>query len=289
MISSVGRIAPWRQSNWDWRAAGNFIGGGSGAGLLASLPFAGSTAAPALALLGILLVGCGLLCVWLEIGRPWRALNVYRRPSSSWMTREAMLAPLVFASGAAVAWRGGAATEWLAAGLALLYVYFQARMLQGGRGIPLWRQPRIIALVVVTGVAEGFGLGVALLAAAEPRAMPAVLAWLAAAALLVRAAVLIHYRRGLTGNAPTHALALLDRQILVDRLLTAAGMIGLVAGASFAGGRWPLMAGGCAALAAGWLLKYTIVVRASFNQGFALPSLPTRGPGRAAAGVRPGY
>jgi len=29
-----GRITPWHQNNWDWRAAGNFIGGGSGTGLL---------------------------------------------------------------------------------------------------------------------------------------------------------------------------------------------------------------------------------------------------------------
>ena len=26
--------APWRQTNWDWRAAGNFIFGGAGGGLI---------------------------------------------------------------------------------------------------------------------------------------------------------------------------------------------------------------------------------------------------------------
>ena len=25
---------PWQQTNWDWRAAGNFMGGGAGAGLV---------------------------------------------------------------------------------------------------------------------------------------------------------------------------------------------------------------------------------------------------------------
>ena len=34
MTGVIGRIAPWRQTAWDWRAAGNFIGGGSGTGLL---------------------------------------------------------------------------------------------------------------------------------------------------------------------------------------------------------------------------------------------------------------
>jgi hypothetical protein len=27
-----GRVTPWHQTNWDWRAAGNFIGGGTGTG-----------------------------------------------------------------------------------------------------------------------------------------------------------------------------------------------------------------------------------------------------------------
>jgi phenylacetyl-CoA:acceptor oxidoreductase subunit 2 len=34
---------------------------------------------------------------------------------------------------------------------------------------------------------------------------------------------------------------------------------------------------GAAALATGWWLKYALVTRASFNQGFALPHLPVRG------------
>jgi len=289
VISSVGRIEPWRQTNWDWRAAGNFIGGGSGAGLLLSVPFAGDAAAPELTLLGIALIGAGLLCVWLEIGRPWRALNVYRRPATSWMTREALLAPLVFACGAAVLWRAGEALESLLAGLALAYVYCQARMLQGARGIPAWRHPIVIGLVVMTAITEGMGLALAVLAATAMGAIPASLTWLAAAALLARGAVLIAYRRGLAGKAPTQALAALDKHIVADRLLTAAAMLGLVAGATVADGRWLLAFGGLAALAAGWLLKYTIVVRASFNQGFALPLLPVRGPGRAAAGVRPGW
>ncbi len=289
MRSSVGRIESWQQTNWDWRAAGNFIGGGTGTGLLLSVPFAGDAAAAALTLLGLALVGGGLLCVWMEIGRPWRALNVYRRPATSWMTREAILAPVLFASGAAVVWRADRALESLAASLALLYVYCQARMLQGGRGIPAWRHPRVIALVVATAIAEGFGLCLAALAARAPGAIPAALPWLTAAALLARGAALRAYRGGLACNAPTHALAALDNHIVIDRLLTVVALSAVLAGAMITEGRWLSVFGGLAALAAGWLLKYAIVVRASFNQGFALPLLPVRGPGRAAPGARPGW
>jgi phenylacetyl-CoA:acceptor oxidoreductase subunit 2 len=34
---------------------------------------------------------------------------------------------------------------------------------------------------------------------------------------------------------------------------------------------------GIAALAAGWRFKFVLMVRASFNQGFALPRIPVRG------------
>jgi phenylacetyl-CoA:acceptor oxidoreductase subunit 2 len=287
--SSVGHIEPWRQTNWDWRAAGNFIGGGSGTGLLLSVPFSGGADAPLLTLLGLALMGAGLSCVWMEIGRPWRALNVFRRPATSWMTREAMVAPLVFASGGAVVWRGGGALEWLVACLALAYVYCQAHMLQGGRGIPAWRHPRVIPLIMATAIAEGSCLCLAVLAAAGQVATASALPWLAVAALLARAAVLTVYRRGLSGAAPTQSLAVLDGYLVADRLLSAVAVMGIAAGATLAGGRWLLVCAGLAAVAAGWLLKFTIVVRAAFNQGFSLPMLPVRGPGHAASGVRPGW
>jgi hypothetical protein len=42
---------PWIQQHWDARAAGNFILGGAGAGLLAAAPLAGGTVLPVALLL----------------------------------------------------------------------------------------------------------------------------------------------------------------------------------------------------------------------------------------------
>ena len=93
----MSRNEPWLQTNWDWRAAGNFIGGGSGTGLaiLAALASIQGTVYWPMGLIGAVLVGIGLFCVWLEIGRPWRALHVFFHPQTSWMTREAFVSALL--------------------------------------------------------------------------------------------------------------------------------------------------------------------------------------------------
>ncbi len=87
---------PWQQQSWDWRAAGNFICGGVGGGLIVCAVLL--DAPHGLLLWGAVLVGLGLGSVWLEIGRPWRAMHVYLNPRTSWMSREAIVAPLLFAA-----------------------------------------------------------------------------------------------------------------------------------------------------------------------------------------------
>ena len=115
---------PWQQTSWDWRAAGNYICGGAGTGLLIASALFG-TPAPAslwspdwLVFAGLALVGLGLLCVWLEIGRPLRALNVFINPWTSWMSREAIISVVLFPAGLA-AMLGFAGWLWVTAALAL--------------------------------------------------------------------------------------------------------------------------------------------------------------------------
>jgi phenylacetyl-CoA:acceptor oxidoreductase subunit 2 len=53
----------------------------------------------------------------------------------------------------------------------------------------------------------------------------------------------------------------------------------------------PLLAAlaGVVATATGGWLKYTLVCRAAFTQGFALPRTPSRGEGITGPGVQPGW
>ena len=83
---------PWQQRHWDWRAACNFMFGGTGTGLVVAAALAGPRQMAVDVLVGLAFVALGLTAVWLEIGRPWRALNVMFNPFTSWMT----LPPLSF-------------------------------------------------------------------------------------------------------------------------------------------------------------------------------------------------
>lgn len=285
----LGRVAPGRQAYWDWRAAGNFIGGGSGAGTLVYAAAVPSSAA-GVTLLGLALVGCGLLCVWFEIGRPWRALNVYLHPQSSWMTREALVAPLLFAAGLAGLWFDARPLLWLAAGLALVYVYCQARMLNAGRGIPAWRHPRLVPLMVASGLAEGTGVGIVAGLALQPAGPPTWAAGLLIVLVLVRAVAYAAYRRGLERNAaPRRALEVLSGFARRFAGLNAAAIVFALIGVLRPGAGWPAATAALLTIAAGWWLKFTIVIRAAYNQGFALPTAPVRGSGGTHPGSRPGW
>lgn len=269
---------PWQQAHWDWRAAGNFMFGGAGAGLLVFTVIAG-TRGPAgivLVLAGMGLIGLGLLCVWLEIGRPLRALNVFRRPGTSWMTREAMVAPLVFASAFALLLGFSAAAPLLFLA-ALGFVYCQARIVQAGTGIPAWREPLTVPLLVLTGLAEGAGLF--WLAGAATGTDAALLALLFAAFVLARWQLWRSWRRRVGAVAVAPALAAIDQS---GRLLQTVGsalplVLALLAAAGLPGGALLLAAAGLCAALSGAFFKFTLITRAAFNQGFALPRLPVRG------------
>jgi phenylacetyl-CoA:acceptor oxidoreductase subunit 2 len=272
--------APWHQTQWDARAAGNFVCGGAGGGLIVFAALSGAHGLPLALLLlgGLALVGTGLTCVWLEIGRPLRALHVFFNPRRSWMSREAFVATLLMPVALAAAW-GLPGFEWLAAGLALAFVYCQSRMLQAAKGIPAWREPLLVPLVVLTGLAEGGGLG--LLAQPVQAAAQPLLLGLVAAAIVARAAVWLRYRRRLSTSAAPRALVALDaagRWLQLAGTLVPLLLLALVASGATGALATPLLvaAGACTAAAGAWL-KFTLITRAAFNQGFALAHLPVRG------------
>jgi phenylacetyl-CoA:acceptor oxidoreductase subunit 2 len=287
------RVAPWHQTNWDWRAAANFIGGGSGTGLLffATLAAGSVEAYRALALIALAFIGTGLACVWLEIGRPWRALNVFLHPQTSWMTREGIVAVPLFLCALAGIWLGGGMLAGVAALLGIVFLYCQARILHAAKGIPAWREPKIIALIISTGFAEGVGLAIflsALLPGAAPRWLPAVLL---GALVLRRLAWDLYFKALDRTGAPKKTLDVLRPfgarfemlgQLLPEMLIVAGIFYGEVM-------PWLAVVAGLVTAIAGWALKFAIVARAAYNQGFALPMLPVRGQGEPVPGTRPGW
>jgi phenylacetyl-CoA:acceptor oxidoreductase subunit 2 len=260
---------PWQQRHWDWRAAGNFVCGGMGSGLIA---FAALAGAPRwLLVAGAALVALGLFAVWLEIGRPWRSANVVFNPQTSWMSREALVAPVVFAAVAA-AWWGVPGGGWLAAFAALAFVYCQARILQAATGIPAWREPRIVPLIVATGLAEGGGLFLLLSAGAAWMGH-----WAAFAMVLVARVVFWSAWRQRLRAAP-RALAEIDRAGALFKAATLLPLAAAVAAAALpATSDVMRVLAGVAAAAGGVWFKFTLVTRCAFNQGFALVQLPVRG------------
>ena len=278
--------SPSRQCNWDARAAANFVCGGAGGGLIVFAVVAGVSglafALPMLA--GLALIGAGLLCVWHELGRPLRAMHVFFHPRTSWMTREAYIAVLLFPSAVAAA-AGVPGFAWAVAALAFAFVFCQGRMLQAARGIPSWRHALVASLLVVTGLAEGAGLW--LVAAAWLRTGTQLLVTLFGALVLLRIVIWLAYRRAIATQAP-RAHAALDT---ASRVLQFAGTLlplaaialiptGVVSGATTLA---VAAIAGLAAAIGGAHMKFTLVTKAGFTQGAALVRLPVRGVGRLAA------
>ena len=284
---------PRQQRNWDWRAAANFICGGAGGGLLLITAIAGfdGGATRAGLLLGMALIATGLTCVWFEIGRPWRALNVYRHAASSWMTREAIVALAVFGSGTLAAATGSANLAMVAGACGGAFLYSQARILAANKGIPAWRHPASVPLLVSTGLAEGATLALAIAALAGA----AIGSGLLVSALVlvgVRAWVWRHYRRMLGSHgAPVEALRVLDgvapRVLWLGTALPAVALLASLLGLPGTSA-WLVLAALAGAGAGVWL-KYTLVRRAAFTQGLAIERIPVRGRGPAGPAVKPGW
>lgn len=275
------RFGITHQTSWDWRAAGNFIGGGTGSSLLvAAVIFAFPTAlGPWPLLLAIACIGAGMLCVWTEIGRPWRAFNVLFHPQTSWMTREAFVAGLIIGLGALHLIFPALAVAGYGAGLAgLLFLFCQGRILKAAKGIPAWREPRVVPLIMSTGLAEGVAL-LALLGIADgtrdPRLLPALMlliVWRAASWVL-------YHQRLQASDAPASTRGVLAGMHRV--LLSTGTVLPLAAGgmalAFPAMATLALVVAALATLGSGWHCKLQLITQAAQVQGYALGNKLRRG------------
>lgn len=269
------RFGSQLQTNWDWRAACNFMFGGTGGALLVVLALFGmqGTASGAAVAIALVFVGFGLFMVWLEIGRPWRFLHVFFHPQTSWMSREASVGMVLFPVAIAGVWLDSSSMFTLAALLGLVFLYCQARILKAARGVPAWRAPAIVPLIVTTGFAEG--LGAALIYAAIT-GLPTVEILLALLlALIARAWAWYAYRDALhRAQAPPGTLSVL--QTLHVQLVLYGVVLPAVAAFIALKGVFAIptaIIAGLATLLSGWGLKYVLVVKASFKQGYGIGKL----------------
>lgn len=267
------RFGSIHQENWDWRAAGNFMFGGTGGSLMFMTAAANFPESPpaALGLASLVIVAAGLGLVWLEIGRPMRFLNVYFNLRTSWMTREAAVAAILFVLALAGVVLGQSILIGLAGLAGLAFVYCQAMMLKASKGIPAWRLPAIVPLVISTGLSEGTALLLLIILFTAPA--PDWLSYLLLAFVILRALAWSNYKTKLAGaKAPKASLDVLaginlNMQIFGGALPVILILLPLA---------WPDTASMLNAIAAalvvltGWYMKFTIVTRAAQTQGYAL-------------------
>jgi phenylacetyl-CoA:acceptor oxidoreductase subunit 1 len=287
-------VEPTLQQHWDWKASGNFICGGMGSGLFVFAALVGLRYREVLPLgwLALAIMALGLSVLMLKIGKPLRALYVLRQPRRSWMTREAWIAAAMLPLAALALWFANSALLVVAAVLATGFLFCQAMILRAAKGIPAWRTAWVLPLILTTGFAEGGGLLLAAVAQLPALTSLANAVAVAAAVLaLLRAWVWRSYLTALAiEGAPTRALAVLDGYrpwMFFGGLALPLALI--VVGLALPAARPLLVLAGLAIMAAGAALKFILVTRASFNQGFALTHTPVRGSGHAGGAVKPGW
>jgi phenylacetyl-CoA:acceptor oxidoreductase 26-kDa subunit len=271
---------PWIQLHWDARAALNFILGGTGAGSILFAAFApyGQRLSEVALVIGMVLVGAGLTSVWMEIGRKLRAVNVFFNPFTSWMTRESFVAVVLFGCGIATLLLDSRRLAMLTAVAAVAFIYCQGRILRASKGIPAWREPTVIWLISATAIAEGAGLSLVFAVAARAPEST-IVAGILALAVVARAVAWSVYRKRVDAQLVPNARAALEpvgKQLYLLGAIVPLVLL-LVAGTVAALASIAAALAGVAALAAGWRFKFALIMRASFNQGFALPRVPVRG------------
>ncbi|MCP4426718.1 MAG: phenylacetyl-CoA:acceptor oxidoreductase [Chloroflexi bacterium] len=288
-------VNPQHQSPWDWRAGIQFICGGTGTGLLFFTALAGLQDSAWLLRGGIpalVFVATGLFFVWIKLGRRWRFHLVVLNPFTSWISREAFFSLPLMALGAIGVLFELPIVALIGSLFGLGFLYAQAQMLFGAKGIPAWREPLIVPLIVLTGLVEGAGLFLVITAVSSPSPLtwtPIVLLLLIAIRFGIWRAY--HQKLSTPGAAPSKTTAVLNK-INQPIMLFGHGLplilliIGFIVPAIA-----PVTGAvaGLAALLGGWYCKFMLVTRAAYAQGFALTRTPARTPGYSGPGVKPGW
>tara|TARA_B100002003_G_scaffold181965_1_gene170111 strand:+ start:43 stop:1029 length:987 start_codon:yes stop_codon:yes gene_type:complete len=287
-----------RQQFWDWRAAMNWCFGGLSSGAVVMLwlwslymPIVPASHA-AFNFLFAILMAAGLFFVFFKIGwksRFWRAVL---RPQTSWMSRE-LWAALLFGSAALISlvWPHGLFFAWVGVA-ALLFLVCQAKILQTARGIPNWRLPLMPWIVIATGLLEGTSL-LGLIAASQ---LPApflggrdtavtILPIAGVAFVFLNASLWTGYRMSArdAGIGPLSRAVIEKASLFLD--LVGHGLPLLMFLSAFFlpdSAATFLVIGGAAAIVGGIFKKFTLIVRAGYQQGYALAMLPQRGSGTKA-------
>ncbi len=279
------KMGPWPrlQKFWDIRAAGNFIGGGTGSGLLmiaAIFILIGKTSVTAV-IVGVASVSLGLFMVFLEIGRPWRSINMFFHPQTSWMTREGIIVmPLFLTSALAVFYAGQPIITTIAIFMgifAVVFLYCQVRILHAAKGIPAWRHPCLRPYIFTTGITEALGVAVCI-----PELMKEQGLWIALTiALVIRFLFWKNYLKNLEKDgAPQVSCEVLEgvsSKVQLAHILA----IFLLVIAWFAQVPILAVAAGLVAAATGWTIKSIIITKAAQTRGFAIPRTPVRGQGQS--------
>ena len=279
------KMGPWPrlQKFWDIRAAGNFIGGGTGSGLLmiaGLFILLGKTNIESI-IVGAVFVSLGLFMVFLEIGRPWRSINMFFHPQTSWMTREGIIVmPLLLSAGLSIFYADQSISKTIASFMmlfAVVFLYCQVRILHAAKGIPAWRHPCLRPYIFISGITEALGVAECLPDLVAEQGL-----WITLGiALIVRMAFWKNYTNNLERDGAPEESCAVFKNIYSRVLLAHLSAVVLLTVAWFA--QMPIysMVAGLIATATGWTIKAIIVTKAGQTRGFAIPRTPVRGQGQS--------
>jgi len=279
------KMGPWPrlQKFWDIRAACNFIGGGTGSSLLMIAALYAlldqTNLTPIIA--GVICISFGLLMVFWEIGRPWRSINMFFHPQTSWMTREGILVmPLFLCAGFLVVYTDHQLARTIAVLMgifAVVFLYCQVRILHAAKGIPAWHHPNLKPYIFSSGLTEALGIAVCLPGLMTESPLMIALGVM----LLLRLIFWQAYTKNLERDGAPEVSCAVFEAIQMKLVLSHVLSLVFLMIAWFTNMVLFSILAGVLAATTGWYVKVIIVTRAAQTRGFAIPRTPVRGQGQS--------